>query len=429
MNSLLQSLMVGFFLPFLVFLYYLRKWRQKNPSTDTSTTRVAPEAAGAWPIIGHLHLLGKNSVPHITLGAMADKYGPAFTIRLGMHYALVVSSWEVAKECFTINDRALATRPKSIAIKYMGYNYAIFGFSHYGSYWREVRKIATLELLSNHRLEMFKHVRISEVETSIRELYEMWAEKNSSACTVWVDMKKWLADLALNIIVRMVAGKRYFGNDTACNMEERLLCQEGIRDCLHYFGIFIMSDNLPFLEGLDVQGYEKHMKRSAKNMDFILQGWLDEHRRERSSTSSNKMRTEQDFMDVMISSMEDSKFDYDADTVIKATCLNIIIGANDTTLVTLTWALSLLLNNRHVLKKAQEELGMHISKDRKVDESDIIKLEYLQAIVKETLRLYPAAPLSGPHEAMEECTIAGYRVTAGTRIVTNLWKIHRDPCI
>ncbi|XP_043717882.1 cytochrome P450 82C3-like [Telopea speciosissima] len=107
---------------------------------------------------------------------------------------------------------------------------------------------------------------------------------------------------------------------------------------------------------------------------------------------------------------------------------NMILGGNDSIEAIRIWSLSLLLNNRHVLKKAQEELDMHIGKDRKVDESDIIKLEYLQAIVKETLRLYLAAPLTA-HEAMEECTIAGYRVSAGTRIVTNLWKIHQDPRI
>ncbi|KAJ6971804.1 cytochrome P450 82A4-like [Populus alba x Populus x berolinensis] len=54
-------------------------------------------------------------------------------------------------------------------------------------------------------------------------------------------------------------------------------------------------------------------------------------------------------------------------------------------------------------------------------------LVYLQAIFKETLRLYPAAPLSGPHESMEECTVGGYHIPAGTRLSTNLSKIHRDP--
>jgi hypothetical protein len=126
---------------------------------------VAPEPAGAWPIIGHGHLLsGRDQLLYQTLGAMADKFGSAFSIRLGSSHAFVVSSWEVARECFTVNDKALDSRPTTVATKHMGYNYAVFGFAPYNPFWREMRKIATLELLSNRRLEMLKHVRDSEVD-------------------------------------------------------------------------------------------------------------------------------------------------------------------------------------------------------------------------------------------------------------------------
>ena len=106
---------------------------------------------------------------------------------------------------------------------------------------------------------------------------------------------------------------------------------------------------------------------------------------------------------------------------------NLILAGYDTTSITLTWALSLLLNNRHALKKAQAELEIHVGKHRQVDGSDIKNLVYLQAIVKETLRLYPPGPLSVPHEAMEDCTVAGFHIQAGTRLLVNLWKLHRDP--
>ncbi|KAL6207368.1 hypothetical protein ACLB2K_018326 [Fragaria x ananassa] len=97
----------------------------------------APEPTGAWPIIGHLHLLGgRDQLLYRTLGAMADKYGPAFNIRLGSRRAFVVSSWEVAKDCFTTNDKALASRPTTVAAKDMGYNYAVFGFAPYSPFWR-----------------------------------------------------------------------------------------------------------------------------------------------------------------------------------------------------------------------------------------------------------------------------------------------------
>ncbi|KAF8399198.1 hypothetical protein HHK36_015063 [Tetracentron sinense] len=130
----------------------------------------------------------------------------------------------------------------------------------------------------------------------------------------------------------------------------------------------------------------------------------------------------------MLSILGDAKLSgYDADTINKATSMALIIGGADSTQVTLTWALSLLLNNRHVLRKAMDELDVHVGRKRHVDESDIKNLVYLQAVVKETLRLYPAAPLSGPRVAREDCTVEGYHVRKGTRVIVNTWKIQREP--
>ncbi|KAB1221240.1 Cytochrome P450 82C4 [Morella rubra] len=106
---------------------------------------------------------------------------------------------------------------------------------------------------------------------------------------------------------------------------------------------------------------------------------------------------------------------------------SLILGGADTTTVTLTWALCLLLNNRETLVKVQEELDLHVSGDRQVKESDVKNLVYLQAVLKETMRLYPAGPLSAPHESIEDCTVAGYHVPAGTQLLFNLSKLHRDP--
>ncbi|KAK2969400.1 hypothetical protein RJ640_020343 [Escallonia rubra] len=106
---------------------------------------------------------------------------------------------------------------------------------------------------------------------------------------------------------------------------------------------------------------------------------------------------------------------------------NLIAGGGDTVTVMLIWALSLLLNNRHALKRTQDELDEHVGKDRQVNESDINNLVYLQAVVKETLRLYPAAPISGLREFAEDCTVGGFHVRKGTRLIMNLGKLQRDP--
>jgi cytochrome P450 len=107
----------------------------------------------------------------------------------------------------------------------------------------------------------------------------------------------------------------------------------------------------------------------------------------------------------------------------------LILGATDTSTVTLTWVISLLLRNPLVLEKAKEELNIQIGEERFINESDINNLVYLQAIVKETLRLYPPGPLSAPREFTEDCNLGGYHIKKGTRLITNLWKIHTDASI
>ncbi|GAV72512.1 p450 domain-containing protein [Cephalotus follicularis] len=389
-----------------------------------------PEAAGKWPIIGHLHLLGESSgqLPHIKLGALADKYGPIFAIRIGVYPGVVVSTWELAKELFTTNDVVVSSRPKLTAGDHLGYHYANFGFSPYGSYWRELRKITALELLSNSRLELLKHVRTSEVEMSIKELYKQWNNGRDESGHLLLEMKQWFNDINLNVILRMVSGKRYFGTNPASEKKEARRCQKAMREFFHLAGLLVLRDAIPILGWLDLGGYEKAMKRTAKEFDSIMEEWLEEHRKKR--TSGEVAKDDQDFIDVLLSVLDEIHLDgYDVDTVTKATAMTIIAGGTDTTTVSITWALALLLNNPHTLIKVQEELEIHIGKERLVNESDIDKLVYLQAVVKEALRLCPAGPLSGAREFTEDCTIGGYHVSAGTRLILNIWKIQTDPRI
>ncbi|PON99151.1 Cytochrome P450, E-class, group I [Trema orientale] len=429
MESLFQNLgtaIAGFIA--ILFFSYLLIFRKKP-----SRVSKPPEAAGGWPIIGHLHLLGgSHQLPHITLANLADKYGPAFTIRVGIHPTLVISSRELAKECFTTNDLAVSTRPKLIGAEVLGWNYLSLGFAPYGPYWRELRKITASELLSNIRLEQLRHVRESEVESFLKEIYKKWTKRSTESGSddvdhVSIEMKTWIGDINLNVSLRLVAGKRYFGVESSDDEKEARRCKEAMREFFHLTGLFLVGDAIPFLRWLDFGGHEKAMREIQKELECLAEEWLVEHRRRR---DSGEFHGENDFMDVMMSILESSDLaGYDADTVNKATAMNLIAGGTDTTTVTLVWALSLVLNHKSVLKKIQEELDHIVGKERLVNESDITNLVYLQAVAKETLRLYPAGPLSGPREFTKDCTIGGYHVPKGTRLITNLWKIQTDPRI
>ncbi|KAF3665085.1 Cytochrome 82C4 [Capsicum annuum] len=244
----------------------------------------------------------------------------------------------MAKECFTLNDKALASRPTTVAAKHMGYDYAVFGFAPYSPFWREMRKIVMFELLSNRRLDTLKHVQVSEVDIGIQELYKLWVNNNSDR-PMLVELKRWFEDLTLNVIARMVDGKRYFGVGATCNNDEARRCQKAINQFFYLIGIFVPSDAFPIL------------------------GWFEHRDKPRCTSVEAKSTTDtaaNDFIDVMLLLQEGlSSFPYDADTSIKSTCLALILGGSDTTAGTLTWAISLLLNKPKILTKAQEEIDLH----------------------------------------------------------------------
>nr|GMD84853.1 cytochrome P450 CYP82D47-like [Ipomoea batatas] len=432
MEFLLQDLnntsIIVVAIAFLILFHYVshknKSWKQKSP----------PEAGGAWPILGHHYLFRGSKLPHVALGDMADKYGPIFTIRIGVHKVLVISDWKLAKELSTSHDVHISSRPKFRAAQHLGYNYLMVSFAPYGPYWREMRKLTSSELLSNRRIEQLKYIRVAEIETSVKELYKVWTENKNSdhsvhSGRVLVEMKKWFGDLTFNVFLQMVAGERFFG--TAGDEKQGRRCQRVLRDFFHFLGVFVPADALPFLGWLDIGGHEKVMKKVAEEMDSLVEEWLQEHRRKKEAAGDGFMDGgEEDFMDTMLSRIEGIDLNgCSGDTVIKAICMNMMAGGADSVLIMLTWALSLMMNNPHVLKKAQEELDMVVGKERKVDESDINNLVYLQVIVKETFRIYPGAPLGGPRIFANDCTVSGFHVPKDTWLFINVWKLQRDPLV
>ncbi|RVW62150.1 Protopine 6-monooxygenase [Vitis vinifera] len=373
----------------LGLVLWYNHWRGKT-LTHKSKGMSPPEPSGAWPFVGHLHLLHGKVPVFRTLGAMADKVGPVFVIRLGMYRTLVVSNREAAKECFTTNDKIFASRPNSSAAKILGYNYAAFAFAPHGPYWREMRKLSMLEILSTRRLGDLMHVQVSELHAGIKDLYILGKDNN------WVNPKKvviseWFEHLTFNVVLRMVAGKRYF-NNVVHGGEEARSAIAAIKKVLLLVGASVASDVIPFLEWVDLQGHLSSMKLVAKEMDSLIESWVKEHTGRLNSEASSSL----DFIDIMLTKLKDaSLFGYSRETIIKATVLTMIVAGSDTTSLTSTWLLSALLNNKHVMKHAQEELDLKVV----------------------------------PHEAMEDCHVGGYHISKGTRLLVNAWKLHRDPAV
>ncbi|KAI3905884.1 hypothetical protein MKX01_009556 [Papaver californicum] len=367
----IQPISIALVVIALIFVFW-------NYGIRKTTKKLAPEASGGRFITGHLHLFNDGELTHRKLGLMADTYGPVFNIRFGSHKTLVISDWEIVKECFTTNDKLFSNRPGSLAVKLMFYDADSVGYAPYGAYWRDLRKISTLKLLSNHRIDTIKHLRSSEVESCFESLYNQ--------------MDSWLGDVTFNVVARIVAGKKNFSANGDVGAQRYKAAMD---EAMRLMSIFTFSDKIPSLS------------------------WLDNLR-------GNNSQLEHDFIDVCLDIMEHSSLPGDdPDLVVKSTCLDMILGGSDTTTVTLTWAMSLLLNHPQVIQKAKQELDTQVGKNRQVDDSDIPNLPYIQAIIKETMRLHPAGPLI-ERRTMEDCKVGGYLVPAGTRLLVNVWKMQRD---
>ncbi|CAI0406971.1 unnamed protein product [Linum tenue] len=404
----------------VLFLLFLRRLAV-NPNNRKSKPLRIPEIPGSLPFIGHLHLLGGKDMLARKLAAFADKHGSMFTIRLGSYPTVVVSDFESMKDCFVKNDRALAARPPSTQGKILGKNFAVFGFASYGEYWRNVKKLIITEVLSLPRIKALRHVQVSEVDVLLRDLHLQCRSSNNSQLVVISD---WLQNFVLNIITRMVAGKKYFENLA----DSVGVVGELIREFMDVNGSLVLSDLIPILGWIDIKGMKKAMRRISKELDVIVDGWIEEHKVKRNKLGDNLVP--EDFIDVMLSVVDDN-FDpsakHDKETIVKSTAMAVIIAAADTTSVTLTWMLSNLLNNRRTMAALKQEMDEKVGKDRIVQDSDLENLTYLHAAIRETLRMHPAGPISVPRVASEDITIRGFHVPKGTRFFANFWKLHRNP--
>ncbi|KAF9589994.1 hypothetical protein IFM89_030144 [Coptis chinensis] len=101
-------------------------------------------------------------------------------------------------------------------------------------------------------------------------------------------------------------------------------------------------------------------------------------------------------------------------------------ASTDTTTSTIEWALTELLRNPSIMRNVQAELDQVLVQN-KMEEVDVGSLRYLQAVVKETLRLHPPVPLLIPRRAMDDTKFMGYSVPKDTQILVNVWAIGRDP--
>lgn len=376
-----------------------------------------PPGPKPWPIIGNFNFIG--SLPHRSLHELSKKYGPIMMLKFGSVPVLVGSSVEMARLFLKTHDVVFSGRPKTAAGKYTTYNYSNITWSQYGPYWRQARKMCLMELFSAKRLESYEYIRKEELNSVLRGIFEVSGKP--------MLLKDHLTTLSLNVISRMVLGKRYLdeGESSIVTPEE---FKKMLDELFLLNGVFNLGDWIPCIKLLDVQGYVKRMKVLAKKFDGFMEHVLDEHNGRKEREKGNWVP--KDMVDLLLQLAEDPHLVVKLERKgVKAFSQDLIAGGTESSAVTVEWAMSELLRKPEIITKATKELDQVVGKERWVLEKDIQNLPYIRAIAKETMRLHPVAPMLVPRMSREDVQIQGYDIPKGTCVLVNTFTSQRDPQI
>ncbi|KAK9117344.1 hypothetical protein Sjap_016291 [Stephania japonica] len=372
-----------------------------------------PPCPPKLPLIGNLHQLG--TLAHRSLRDLAQKHGPLMLLRLGQAKVLVVSSPEMAREIMKNQDLVFADRPSTTPAKALLYGCRDVGFARYGEYWRQVRKLCVLDLLSVKRVQTYKYIREVEISRLV--------EKIARTASV-INLSEMLSSLSNNVVARCTFGSAYEDEDGKNRFGE--LAKRAMR----LLGTFSVGDFFPSLGWIDVlTGLEGRLRRTSKEIDVFFDGIIDriidEHMMMKSD--GGNLDDRHFLIDRLILAQRDKTIDAKLEREnLKAIMMDMFIGGTDTTATTTEWAMTELIKNPKEMKKVQEEVRRVVGKKLKVEEDDIQHMNYLNCILKETLRLHAPAPLLAPREAITSTTLNGYHIPAKTRVFINAWAIHRD---
>ncbi|XP_023755285.1 probable (S)-N-methylcoclaurine 3'-hydroxylase isozyme 2 [Lactuca sativa] len=400
--------------PTLLLLWY--KW-----TVSYSRKRMPPFPPGPYglPVVGYLPFLGSNL--HEIFTEMADRYGPIFSLQLGRKLHVVVNSMDQVKAVTRDLDQTMANRCPPLAALTMSYGGNDIIWSNSNTHWRNMRKILATQVMSDKNLKACESFRTYEVRRLVKEVYSKFGTK--------ININEIAFKTEVNVVTSMLWGCSKLsgdGNDSSS-------IGDGFRE-VEFKIVELMiasniSDFLPILSRFDLQGRQREMQKQLVYVDRIfeniIQGRIEANSRKNEGEAEEDRR--KDFVQVLLELKEEKDAAISLDTTkIKALLMDIVLAATDTTSTMVEWVMSEILNNPGVMRKAQDELtdviGMNV-----VQESHLPKLTYLDAVIKETMRVHTPAPLLVQRCPDESCTVGGYTIPKGTIIYINVWAIHHDP--
>ncbi|CAO2817583.1 unnamed protein product [Amaranthus hypochondriacus] len=259
----------------LATLYFFKSYK--------NTPQNSPPTPGiSLPLIGHFHLL--NEPFHESLTTLSNRFGPILLLWFGSRPVLLISSPEAAEECLSRNDVVFCNRPRGFLVsKHLAFDYTSLIWAPYGPHWRNLRRIAVVEMLSSQRLKALASIRSDEVKRMIQRLHKICnvdqlnQKFKLTADAAVVELKPLLYEVSMNVMTRMVFGKRYYGVDGEEEISTRKF-REMLAKMLRLFNEGCIGDMIPCLRWLD-WWKERKLKKFVEERKMVLKEVIEEHRK------------------------------------------------------------------------------------------------------------------------------------------------------
>jgi len=270
--------MVSFF--FLLGIFKIVKRWSFNNSPNL------PPGPWTLPLIGNLHNIINNPLPHHFFKSLADKYGPLMYLKLGEVPYVIVSSPEMAKEFLKTNDITFCDRPNLLMFTIFSYNATDVAFAAYGEHWRQLRKICVVELLSAKRVESFKTIREEEVSDLVKSI----SESEGSV----VNLSQKILSMTYGITARVAIGKK---------IRHQQVFISAIKELVSLLGVFCIADLYPSIKMFQRVSKDKtKIEKLHRETDIILQDIIDDHK-----SNHREASKVEDLVDVLVKIQEENE--------------------------------------------------------------------------------------------------------------------------
>ncbi|XVF10721.1 hypothetical protein REPUB_Repub07fG0206900 [Reevesia pubescens] len=401
------------FLSWLLCLLFFIVWVQAfNLITRRKgRTYQLPPGPPTIPIFGNLFQLSDK--PHKSLAKLAKTHGDIMTLKLGQVTTIVFSSATMAKEILQKHDATFSNRNVPDGIRALQHHETGLPWMPISTTWRNLRKICNLHIFASQKLDANQNLRRRKVEELLADVHD--------SCRVGkaIDFGQAAFKTSLNFISSTI-----FSIDLADSSDTAQEFREIVQSIKEELGKTNFGDYFHVLLGnFDLQGIRRrmtiHFGKIINLFDKVIDKRLELRKR-------NDYISTNDLLDTLLHINEDNNEELDRN-LINHLLLDLFTAGTETTSSTIEWAMAELLHNPKALAEARRELKQIIGEGNQVEESDVACLPYLQAIVKETLRLHPPAPLLLPRKAEADIEIHDFIVPKGAQVLVNAWAIGRDP--